>query len=332
LEQPEKFAAAAVVIPAAGAHTVVDTTALVPAQNVVVTQAKAPFFTPEKKLIAATLALFTVLGAGYVAVRPRPKPSGLLQSPLTGGSGSPLQQSGEVLKEYGKTAPPAGTKPSGSQPQSSQQQSSQQQSSQQTTSDQQTSQQQTGQQSTAPPPSGGESSAPVTRGLVVPAGTVITVRMIDTIDSSRIRPGQLFDASLDIPIVLGGRVVIPRGVNAKVMLAGLNLAGHIEGRSEMKLALASISIHGVPVVVRSSLFEKQGISRGKTSAVVIGGGAAVGAAIGGIFGHKKGAAVGAASGAGVGTGAQMATKGPPITIPSETRIDFRLRSPLALSR
>ena len=84
--------------------------------------------------------------------------------------------------------------------------------------------------------------------------------------------------------------------------------------------------------MRSNLFEKQGGSRGKLSAEVIGGGAAVGAVVGGIFGHKKGAAVGAVSGAGAGTAAQMMTKGQAITIPSETRIDFTLRGPLNLSQ
>jgi len=58
----------------------------------------------------------------------------------------------------------------------------------------------------------------------------------------------------------------------------------------------------------------------------------VGAAIGGIFGRKRGAAEGAVAGAGAGTGAQLLTKAEVITIPSETRIDFVLQSPLVLSR
>ena len=109
-----------------------------------------------------------------------------------------------------------------------------------------------------------------------------------------------------------------------MLLANSSQAGHIEGRSAVSLELISVSIHGVAYPVRSSLFTQQGSSRGKRSAVVIGGGAAVGAAIGGIFGRKRGAAE--------GTGAQLLTKAEVITIPSETRIDFILQSPIVLSR
>jgi len=84
--------------------------------------------------------------------------------------------------------------------------------------------------------------------------------------------------------------------------------------------------------VRSSSYVRQGSSRGKRSAVVIGVVAAVGAAIGGIFGRKRGAAEGAVAGAGAGTGAQLMTKAEAVTIPSETQIDFILHSPLVLSR
>ena len=92
------------------------------------------------------------------------------------------------------------------------------------------------------------------------------------------------------------------------------------------LELVSISISGIPYVVRSNLFSKEGASRGKRSAALIGGGAAVGAAIGGIFGRGKGAAIGAASGAGAGAATQAATKAPPVSVPSETRIIFTLRT------
>jgi hypothetical protein len=155
--------------------------------------------------------------------------------------------------------------------------------------------------------------------------------MIDGVDSSRSQAGQRFDASVDAPVAVGGRTVIPKGANAKVVLVAVNQAGHIEGRSEVKLALVSVSIRGVPHAVKSDLFDKQGASRGKASAMVIGGGAAVGGAIGGSFGHKKGAAVGAASGAGAGAGVQMAGKGQSVTVPSETRIDFTLRSPITVA-
>ncbi|HYL77933.1 MAG TPA: serine/threonine-protein kinase [Bryobacteraceae bacterium] len=304
LEHPGTIAAAPVVVPAASPVAAVAAT---------VAPAKASFFTPERKIIAGGLGIAAVLVAGWLAIRPSPKPSGLPPAAATGGTGSIFPASGEVLKEYKSTAPASADRSKQGAQQSAKQVPKQTQS---TTATLDT-----------------PTSAPVaTRALVIPAGTVIAVRLIDAVDSSRDQAGKRFAASLDAPVIAGGHTVIPRGANATIVLSSVNQAGHIEGRTEVSLALTAISYHGSAVVVRSSLFQKQGASRGKASAVVIGGGAAVGAAIGGIFGHKKGAAVGAASGAGAGTGERMLTKNPPVVIPSETVIEFTLRSPVSIAQ
>lgn len=154
--------------------------------------------------------------------------------------------------------------------------------------------------------------------------------MIASIDSSHSRLGDRFDASVDEPVVLGGTAVIPRGATARVALVNATQAGHIEGRPTVSLELVALIFGGRSYAVRSNLFEEQGASRGRRSAEVIGGAAAAGAAIGGIFGHGKGAVTGAAAGAAAGTGVQYATKGPGVVVPSETRINFMLRTPINL--
>src|SRR5579872_3362735 len=157
---------------------------------------------------------------------------------------------------------------------------------------------------------------------VIPAGTPVAVRMIASIDSSRSRLGERFDASVAEPVLLGGTAVIPRGATARVELVNATQSGHIEGRPTVSLELVALVLAGRSYAVRSNLFQEQGASRGKRSAEVIGGAAAAGAAIGGIFGHGKGAVTGAAAGAAAGTGVQYATKGPGVVIPPETRINF----------
>jgi len=67
--------------------------------------------------------------------------------------------------------------------------------------------------------------APHPVGITIPAGTVVTVRMIDSIDSSRNRAGEEFAASVDAPIVVDGRVVIRRGADARVRLVEARNAG-----------------------------------------------------------------------------------------------------------
>ncbi len=61
-------------------------------------------------------------------------------------------------------------------------------------------------------------AAPKGTSITVPSGTVVTVRMIDSIDSKINRPGQEFAASLNWPVVAGDRVVFPQGSEARVRL------------------------------------------------------------------------------------------------------------------
>jgi hypothetical protein len=170
---------------------------------------------------------------------------------------------------------------------------------------------------------------PVT--VTVPANSIVTIRTIDSIDSSTNHAGEVFKASLDAPIVVDGRVIVPAGADAYVKLVSASSAGHIAGRSELSLELASIVFQGKTYSLVSSDVKQSGASRGKRSAATIGGGAALGALIGAVAGGGKGAAIGAAVGGGAGTGVQVFTKGQQVKIPSETRLDFTLQQPLEIT-
>src|SRR5438132_5638656 len=177
----------------------------------------------------------------------------------------------------------------------------------------------------APPPP----PQPVT--VTVPANTIVTVRTIDSIDSKTNQAGQVFKASLDAPIVVDNKVIVPSGADAYVKLVDAKSAGRVTGRSELGLELISIVFQGKTYNVVSSDVKQSGTSSGKQSAERIGGGAALGALIGAVAGGGKGAAIGAAVGGGAGTGVQVFTKGQQVKIPSETRLDFTLQQPLDIT-
>jgi len=168
---------------------------------------------------------------------------------------------------------------------------------------------------------------PQPRTVTVPSGTIISVRMIDSVDSAVNKTGQAFKASLDAPIVVDDRVVVPKGADAYVKLVNASSAGKIQGRSELTLDIQSIILQGRTYNISTTDVKQAGASRGKRSAATIGGGAVLGALIGGLAGGGKGAAIGAAVGGGAGTGVQVLTKGQQIKIPSETRLDFTLEQP-----
>jgi len=119
---------------------------------------------------------------------------------------------------------------------------------------------------TPPPP-----PQPVT--VTVPANSIVTIRTIDGIDSSTNHAGEVFKASLDAPIVVDSRVIVPAGADAYVKLVSASSAGRIAGRSELSLELASIVFRGKTYSVVSSDVKQSGASRGKRSAATIGGGA-----------------------------------------------------------
>jgi len=177
------------------------------------------------------------------------------------------------------------------------------------------------------PPSNNSSTA---SGAAVPAGTVVTVRMIDAIDSAKNHPGDEFAATLNSAVVVGDHVAFPQGSEVRVRLVEAKKSGHYKGSSQLELELASITANGVTYPVESGYYTLNGKSRGKRTAETVGGGAVLGTLIGAIAGGGKGAAIGAGAGAATGAGVQAVTRGPQVKIPSETKIDFTLKSPVTV--
>jgi hypothetical protein len=166
-------------------------------------------------------------------------------------------------------------------------------------------------------------------GMTVPAGTVVTVRMIDAIDSDINGVGERFRASLEEPLTVNGREIAPKGADAIVTVAKVDQAGKISGKEEVAVELAGLTVNGQEYAVSTNYAEVEGKSKTKQTAKTAGGGAALGAIIGAIAGGGKGAAIGAGVGAGAGT-VYSATRGSTVRIPSETLLTFSLRTDLVM--
>ncbi len=166
--------------------------------------------------------------------------------------------------------------------------------------------------------------------VTVPTGTRVTVRTIDSIDSDKNRVGDKFTASLEQPLYVNDVLVAPKGADVYGRLDEAKEAGHIEGRSQLKLSLTGIMVNGQVVPITTGDYEVAGKSRGSNTAKKVGGGAAVGAVIGAIVGGGKGAAVGAGVGAGAGTAVQVMTKGEQVHVPSETLLEFSIDQPVSM--
>jgi hypothetical protein len=165
---------------------------------------------------------------------------------------------------------------------------------------------------------------------MIPAGQSLLVRMIDGVDSSKNRVGDIFHASLETDLNIDSVVVARKGTDVYGRLANSQEAGHISGSSELQLELTRMVIDGKDYPVVSSDYTLKGKGRGTNTAEKVGGGAALGAIIGAIAGGGRGAAIGAGVGAGAGGAVQVLTRGQQVKVPSETLLEFRLQQPVTV--
>jgi hypothetical protein len=183
----------------------------------------------------------------------------------------------------------------------------------------------------APPPTPAPPPPPQPQQVQIAAGSTMTIRMIDAVDSSVNQPGEIFHASLDEPLISGDRVVVPKGADVYVRLVNASSAGKMTGSSELRLELVKLEFQGQSYPLVSSTYTLNGASRGKDTAKKVGAGAVLGTLIGAIAGGGRGAAIGAGVGAAAGGGYQAATHGKQVRIPSETKLDFQLEQPLTVT-
>lgn len=182
----------------------------------------------------------------------------------------------------------------------------------------------------APPVAAAPPPAPAPRQVTIPAGTSVSVRLVDALDSEKNKAGDVFLATLNIPLHHDGEVVVPAFTEIEGRVIEAQDAGHFRGRSGLVLELTRLTVNGRSYQLQTDRYVREGASQGKRTAGAVGGGAAAGAILGGILGGGKGAAIGAAAGAGAGTGVQAATGGKPIRLPAETVLTFALETPLTV--
>jgi hypothetical protein len=176
-----------------------------------------------------------------------------------------------------------------------------------------------------PTPRPAASAPPQQKAVSVPAGTVVNVRLTQTIDVDASAAGQRFKGTVDDPVSVGGAIVIPRGASATLQAVKVEQSGSMKGSDKITLKLNTISIGGMVYEVASTYVESKGKGEGKRTARKVGGGAGLGAIVGGIAGGGEGAAIGAAIG-GV-TGAAVASSGQEhLKLEAETRLAFQLAS------
>jgi hypothetical protein len=169
--------------------------------------------------------------------------------------------------------------------------------------------------------SGGGASSASTSGLV-PSGTPIEVRISSTVSSKTASVGESWSGTVDAPVVVGSRVVIPAGSTVTGTVVAAQSAERGD-RAMVQLGLSSVVVNGRSYRVHGG---SESVIAGSTRARNLGA-IAVGTAAGAIIGHAvggsgKGTLIGGLLGGAASTGAVAASKGYQVVLKPGTPITF----------
>src|SRR5258705_13391407 len=135
----------------------------------------------------------------------------------------------------------------------------------------------------------------------IPAGTAITVTIDQSISSKNAKVGEGVVATVAHDVTENGKVVIPKGAHAKLLVTSAQASGRLSTPAKLWLRLKSVEVHGKTYTIATSSSGKTMGGKGKRDAGFIGGGAGGGALIGGLPRGGKGAGIGGAAGGGAGS-------------------------------
>ena len=166
--------------------------------------------------------------------------------------------------------------------------------------------------------------------IAVPAQTTITVSLGSALGSKLSQAGQTFTGTVAKNVIADNVVAIPQGSTVSGTVVDAKRLGRFAGGAELQLRIDSINVNGADMPVETAVRTVSAKGKGKRTAVMTGGGAALGGLIGGLAGGGKGAAIGLAAGAGAGGAGSAFTGNKDIVLPAESAVSFELTKSLRI--
>jgi hypothetical protein len=166
----------------------------------------------------------------------------------------------------------------------------------------------------------------------LPAGTELAVRLRESVGSARSFAGEKFDATLHSPVVIGDKVVLPKGVVLRGHVTNAVRSGRLKTPARLSLTLDTLEWQGRTYPIVTNTVARSARSHKKRNLTLIGGGSGAGALIGGLAGGGTGALIGLGAGAAAGTAGAYATGKKDVVLPAESLLTFRLQTPVKIKK
>lgn len=167
--------------------------------------------------------------------------------------------------------------------------------------------------------------------VTIPAGALIRIRINQTLDSAKAKPGERFDGIVVNDIAAGGAIAIPRGAMVQGVVVDAKKSGALAGRGELSLQLTQVTLGGTTYPIVSDVWAHNGADKSvqTVNSTAVGGG--MGALIGAAAGGGAGAAIGAGVGGLLGLGSSAASHTGQVFVPSEGLLTFHLAQPASVA-
>src|SRR5437762_6263149 len=168
--------------------------------------------------------------------------------------------------------------------------------------------------------------------LVISTDSVIGLQSDTTVTSERARVEDRVEARVTRDVKVADRVAIPAGSRAIGYVTQVERGGKFKEQAKLAIRFQTIVLaDGTRLPISTAALEREGDSKGNSTAAKVGGAAVAGTILGAILGGGKGAAVGGLAGAGAGTAATAAGDRSVATLRAGEPITIRLLSPVTVT-
>src|SRR5690242_5111453 len=101
--------------------------------------------------------------------------------------------------------------------------------------------------------------------VTIPAGTQLSVRVIENLSSAHAQVGQEFHGTLEAPVMAGGRVLFPKGAQVTGKVVGVHPSGRLSDPGVLDLKLVSVASGRSSSPIDTQVFHIKGESHTRSN-------------------------------------------------------------------